>query len=51
MTASQLQHLIEVVEQAPPAPLPSGDVNAAAELANVEASIRWMREYLAGSAG
>ena len=41
MTAEDFQRFVDRVEHAPPAALPSGVVEPAAELANVEASIRW----------
>jgi sugar phosphate isomerase/epimerase len=47
MTDDDLRRFAELVERAPSAPLPSGEVDAEAELANVEASIAWTREYLA----
>jgi sugar phosphate isomerase/epimerase len=46
MTESEFQQLVTLVETARPAPLPSGAVDAAAELANVEASIQWASSYL-----
>ena len=46
MTDSDLRQFADLVEHAPPATLPSGDVDACAELANVEASIVWVQEYL-----
>jgi len=46
MTESEFHQLTTLVETAPPAPLPSGAVDAAAELANVEASIQWATAYL-----
>ena len=46
MTESEFQQLVTLVETARPAPLPSGAVDAAAELANVEASIQWATTYL-----
>jgi sugar phosphate isomerase/epimerase len=47
MTERELRQLVTLVERARPVPLPSGPVDAAAERANVEASIRWAKEYLA----
>ena len=46
MTAEDFQRFADRVEHAPPASLPSGEVDPAAELANVEASIRWTERYL-----
>jgi sugar phosphate isomerase/epimerase len=46
MTADDFQRFANRVEHAAPAALPSGEVDPAAELANVEASIRWTEEYL-----
>jgi len=46
MTETDMARFADLVEHAPPAPLPSGEVNAGAELSNVEASIEWTREYL-----
>ena len=46
MTAEDVQRFADRVEHAPPVALPSGEVDAAAELANVEASIRWTEHYL-----
>ena len=46
MTEGELRQLVTLVEHAPRVPLPSGPVDAAAELANVEASIRWAAAYL-----
>jgi sugar phosphate isomerase/epimerase len=46
MTAEDFQHFVDRVERAPPVALPSGEVDPATELANVEASIKWTEEYL-----
>jgi sugar phosphate isomerase/epimerase len=46
MTESEFDQLVTLVETARPAPLPSGAVDAAAELANVEASIQWAATHL-----
>ena len=46
MTAEDFQRFVDRVEHAPPAALPSGVVEPAAELANVEASLRWTEGYL-----
>ena len=46
MTAEDFQRFVDRVEHAPPAALPSGVVEPAAELANVEASLRWTKGYL-----
>lgn len=46
MTGDDLRHFADLVEHAPPAPLPSGEVDAGMELGNVEASIAWTREHL-----
>ena len=46
MTAEDFQRFVDRVQHAPPAALPSGVVDPAAELANVEASIRWTEAYL-----
>jgi sugar phosphate isomerase/epimerase len=46
MSAEDFQRFVDRVEHAPPAALPSGVVDPAAELANVEASLRWTIEYL-----
>ncbi len=46
MTAEDFQRFVDRVEHAPPAALPSGVVDPAAEVANVEASIRWTEGYL-----
>jgi sugar phosphate isomerase/epimerase len=46
MSAEDFQRFVDRVEHAPPAALPSGVVDPAAELANVEASLRWTTEYL-----
>ena len=46
MTAEDFQRFVDRVEQAPPVALPSGAVDPPAELANVEASIRWTEQYL-----
>ena len=46
MTDDDLRRFADLVERAEPAPLPSGAVDAGMELDNVEASIRWTREYL-----
>jgi sugar phosphate isomerase/epimerase len=46
MTANDLQRFADRIEHAPPAALPSGEVDPAAELANVEVSIRWTEQYL-----
>ena len=46
MTAEDFRRFVDRVEHAPAVALPSGEVDPAAELANVEASIRWTEEYL-----
>ena len=46
MRASEFQQFVDLVHRAGEVPLPGGPVDAAAELANVEASIQWTREYL-----
>jgi hypothetical protein len=46
MTAEDFQRFVDRVEHASPVVLPSGEVDAAAELGHVEASIRWTVEYL-----
>ena len=46
MTDQDFQRFANRVEHAPPVALPSGEVDPAAERANVEASIRWTEEYL-----
>jgi sugar phosphate isomerase/epimerase len=46
MTDEDFQRFADRIEHAPPVALPSGAVDPAAELANVEASIRWTEEYL-----
>ena len=46
MTDEDFRRFVDRVEHAPPAVLPSGEVDAAAELSNVEASIRWTEQYL-----
>ena len=46
MTAEDFDRFADRVEHAPPVPLPSGEVDAATELANVEASIGWTKRYL-----
>ena len=48
MTESEFQQLVTLVDTARPVPLPSGAVDAAAELANVEASLQWAKDYLNG---
>ena len=45
MTAEDFRRFVDRVEHAPPAALPSGVVEPAEELANVEASIEWARDY------
>ena len=45
MTDDDLRRFADLVERGEPAPLPSGAVDAGMELDNVEASIRWTREY------
>ena len=44
--AWEFQRFVELLERAPPVPLPEGAVDAAAERANVEASLEWTRRYL-----
>jgi 3-oxoisoapionate decarboxylase len=46
MPAWEFQRFVDLVERGPAVPLPEGPVDPAAELAHVEASIRWTREYL-----
>jgi sugar phosphate isomerase/epimerase len=46
MTAEDFERFADRVEHAPAATLPSGEVDPAAELANVEASIGWTGRYL-----
>lgn len=47
MPAWEFQRFLDLLHAAKPVPLPEGPVDAAAELANVEASVRWTREFLA----
>jgi sugar phosphate isomerase/epimerase len=49
MPAWEFQRFRELLHAATPSPLPEGPVDAAAELENVEASVRWTRQFL-GSA-
>ena len=44
--AWEFQRFLDLVENARPAALPSGDVTPAQELDNVEASLRWTRDFL-----
>jgi 3-oxoisoapionate decarboxylase len=46
MPAWEFQRFLELLGGATPVPLPEGPVDAAAELENVEASVRWTRELL-----
>jgi sugar phosphate isomerase/epimerase len=47
--AWEFQRFLELLESAAPVELPEGPVDAGRELANVEASIRWLRDF-AGAA-
>jgi 3-oxoisoapionate decarboxylase len=49
MPAWEFQRFVDLVERARAVPFPAGPVDAAAERANVEASLRWTQEYLTGS--
>ncbi len=43
--AWEFQRFLELLESAAPVALPEGPVDAGQELANVEASIRWLRDF------
>jgi 3-oxoisoapionate decarboxylase len=47
LPAWEFQRFLELLNAAIPVDLPEGPVDAAAELANVEASVRWTRQFLA----
>jgi 3-oxoisoapionate decarboxylase len=47
MRAWEFQRFVELLHAATPAALPEGPVDAAGELENVEASVRWTRQFLA----
>jgi len=49
MPAWEFQRFLDLLHAATPVVLPEGPVDAAAELANVEASVRWTREFLSSS--
>lgn len=49
--AWEFQRFLELLDSAKAVPLPEGTVDAAAELANVEASIDWTRAFLARRSG
>ena len=51
MPAQEFQRFLDLVDRAAPAVLPSGEVDAEQERANVEESIRWTRAFLARPAG
>jgi 3-oxoisoapionate decarboxylase len=46
MPAWEFQRFLDLLHAAPAVALPEGPVDAAAELANVEASVRWTRQFL-----
>ena len=46
MPAWEFQRFLDLLDTAAPVALPEGPVDAAAELANVEASVRWTRQFL-----
>jgi 3-oxoisoapionate decarboxylase len=45
--AWEFQRFLELLDAATPSVLPEGPVDAAAELENVDASVRWTRQFLA----
>jgi sugar phosphate isomerase/epimerase len=47
LPAWEYQRFLELLDAATPVALPEGPVDAATELANVEASVRWTRQFLA----
>jgi 3-oxoisoapionate decarboxylase len=47
LPAWEFQRFLELLDAATPVALPEGPVDAATELANVEASVRWTRQFLA----
>ena len=47
MPAWEFQRFLDLLHSATPVPLPEGQVDAAAELEHVDASVRWTREFLA----
>ena len=47
MPAREFQRFLDLLHAATPAGLPEGPVDAAAELEDVEASVRWARQFLA----
>jgi 3-oxoisoapionate decarboxylase len=44
--AWEFQRFLDLIDTAPAVPLPSGEVTPAQELENVDASIRWTRDFL-----
>jgi sugar phosphate isomerase/epimerase len=50
MTEGDLRRFADLIQHAPSAPLPAGEVDARAELRNVEASIAWTRAWLKSAA-
>jgi 3-oxoisoapionate decarboxylase len=47
LPAWEFQRFLELLDAATPVSLPEGPVDAATELENVEASVRWTRQFLA----
>jgi hypothetical protein len=47
MPAWEFQRFRELLHAATPCALPGGPVDPAAELENVDASVRWTRQFLA----